>query len=640
MSKEDLESEVVEKNTYCFEDNEYCKLALDDSNQLLPYKEKISKKWVLTVIFSIILSLFSFCLYLFVRYSYSNDSVKSFGHNVDEWVTMTAIDGEPMQVIENNFERIPLEAKVMNTTVYEKQKLVNGLSATFSKFEDFEFDSVFLTLNFTNNDNDTENVNVIEISIDGHPVWRTSPPLSKVGTTTYSSTSKDISKYISLFGKSSNQFKVQILEGSHDKISFALALTLANCGKEKPVIGSPITVSSLFNSTEPANDIIALTKSNGEVFDFSKNDKFLVELPKFSGKTFAAKLELFVSAGKSDVEFFILNRNSPFRLLNIFINEQLIATISPNPILFHSNSIIPSAYSGPIAPFGSFTGFSYEVNLANVLPILWGQKSTLEVQLVSPVNDMFPLEIENVFSQKDNYGVNDFRFSSPAKPIMKGDNQANTEWYVSGNIFLWENKDILTSQGEILGSGITETYSSSLRYDPRKIATKILTVSDDFYSSHSSTLRFSLRNQTLLNFTVNQKGSTKSYLTEHQINGKISLDVVGHKLSMFGHMYTYLIVLDGNATNELLHEYRFFSWSIINEVIISGEDAGCLNSAKIYSGAKVGKVTNRLCESESTKAFDSYSMDNSIVKLRFESFRDSERHSRLFTFQPNKSQMF
>ena len=82
----------------------------------------------------------------------------------------------------------------MNTTVYEKQKLANGLSATFSKFYDFEFDTVFLTLNFTNNDDDTDNVNVIEISIDGRPVWRTSTPLSKSDTTTYSSTSKDISK--------------------------------------------------------------------------------------------------------------------------------------------------------------------------------------------------------------------------------------------------------------------------------------------------------------------------------------------------------------------------------------------------------------------------------------------------------------
>ncbi|KAG2731813.1 hypothetical protein G9P44_005400 [Scheffersomyces stipitis] len=143
----------------------------------------------------------------------------------------------------------------MNTTVYEKQKLANGLSATFSKFDDFEFDTVFLTLNFTNNDDDTDNVNVIEISIDGRPVWRTSTPLSKSDTTTYSSTSKDISKYISLFGKNTNQFKVQILEGSHDKIRFALALSLANCRREKPAIDSPMTVNSLFNSTEPANDI-------------------------------------------------------------------------------------------------------------------------------------------------------------------------------------------------------------------------------------------------------------------------------------------------------------------------------------------------------------------------------------------------
>ncbi|ABN64805.2 predicted protein [Scheffersomyces stipitis CBS 6054] len=648
MSDKDLENEAVaEKHTYYFQDNKYYQKALDVSYRLLPFKQSMSKKWVLTVIFSIILSLLSFCLFLFVRYRYSNDSIRSFDYFIEEEesVTLTPIDGEPMNVLETQYERIPWEAKTRNSTVFENQKLENALSATITKFEDFEFDSVYLTLNITNNDGDnTENVNVIEISIDGHPVWRSSTPFSRTGTTTYSSTTKDISKYISLFGKNINQFKVQILEGSHDKISFSLSLTLANCEKEKPAIDSPITVRSLFNSTEPANDIIALTKANGEVFDMSKNDKFIVELPKFSGKTFAADLELFVSAGKSDVEFF-KNRNSPFRRLNIFINEELIAVIEPKATLFHSNSIIPSAYSGPIAPSGSFTGLIYEVNLATFLPLLWDQKSNLEVQLVSPVNDMFPLEVENVFSSTDDHSVNSFTFSSPVKPTLKDDNQVNAEWYISGNILLWENEDILTSQGEILKSETNETHEASLFYrrDRDKVASSVQHID----SYHSSTLQFSLKNESLLTFTVNQDDEIRGYFIEDRRERNISLDDYG--LRRYSTRRVSLEVFDGNSIDRLFHIQRMFVWNTRSVFSISDENARCLYSARIGydENSKVfvaymvptRHVYARSIRNEpsSTWAKD-YLVGNEFLS-RFGSIRDSIHKSRVLAFKFNDVQV-
>ncbi|KAG2733274.1 hypothetical protein G9P44_004264 [Scheffersomyces stipitis] len=637
MSEEDFKDEVAaEKNTYYFQDNKYYQNALDVSYRLLPFKESMSKKWVLSVLLSIILSLLSFCLFLFVRYRYSNDSVRNFGYFEDEWVSLPPIDGEPVHIFESQYERIPWEAKTMNTTVFENQKLENGLSATFTKFEDFEFDSVFLTLNITNNeDDDSESVNVFEISIDGHPVWRSSTPLTKTDTTTYSSTSKEISKYISLFGKNSNQFKVQFLEGSHDKISFSLSLTLANCEKEKPAIDSPITVSSLFNSTVPANEIIALTKENGEVFDLSKNDKFLIELPKFSGKTFAADLELFVSAGKSDDVF--KSRNSPFRRLNIFINEELIATIEPKPDLFHSNSIIPSGYSGPIAPYASFTGLTYEVNLAAYLPLLWDQKSTLEVQLVSPVNDVFPLEVEKVFSSMDDYSVKEFTSVSSEKSISKGDNQVNTEWYMSGNILLWENEDILTSQGEILRSGTNESHKAALQY--RIYSDKVASSSQHVNSYHQSILQFSLKNESLLTFTVNQTSSNGGEFREDRRNRNISLDE--YTLQRYSSSFISLDVFDGSAIDSLFQVQRNLGWNTDKVVSISEENR-CLNHASngyhdnIFS-LKATEIRNlhdhvfAMINHLSIWTFDSYSRN--IFTSRFHSDPKSKSKSRGLAFK-------
>lgn len=401
--------------------------------------------------------------------------------------------------------------KTSNTSVvYENQQLSNGLSASFSSPKHAEYDGAFLTLNFTNSDNETQNVNVVEVYIDGHPVWRSSTPFGKPGFTTISSTTKDISKYLTLLEEKHSKFSVKVLEGSADNVNFSLAVTTTSSGKAKSAKHTPITVDSLFTPAGQADKLIPLTKSKNVAFELSKEGKFQIELPRFNGKTSSAKLELFASTSKEEVDYFKKD-DAPLRLLNIFINDQYISTISPKATLYHPGSIDASDNFVPVADFGNFVGFTYEVDLVNALPLLWSGRTTLEVQVVSPVNDVDTAPVGSI--------------DPHPKPILKDENQIPVDsWFVSGNIFLWEHKAIVSSKGKIIEAvaeeSVSGVYSKSPSYSPWAPSRKSEVVSDKISSNQSSIIKFSLKDNSTLSFIINQNLTISNVLTKLERSSK------------------------------------------------------------------------------------------------------------------------
>ncbi|KAK6458433.1 uncharacterized protein RJT20DRAFT_31844 [Scheffersomyces xylosifermentans] len=420
--------------------------------------------------------------------------------------------GEPAEPIVTIFEiqpSLPHYAKSNTTVIFYDEELVNGLVKTFKTPKNFEFDGAYLTLNFTNTDDDTEKVNVVEITIGDHPVWRSSTPYGRPGVTTVSSTTKDISKYISLLdGK--NAIRIHLIEGDADRINVSLALTLTkeSITKDKPK-HSPINVEDLFNPRGPAHRIIALSKENGTVFDLSKEDKFEVKLPKIKSRTTAAKLELFASAGKEETEFF-KNDNDPIRFLNVFINKEYVTTIAPKATLYHPGSIASDAARNfvPVVDFGNFVGLAYEIDLINFLPLLWDEKAILEVQAVSPVNDVTTTP----------------SFSNLPKEIVSGEDQVAAEWYLSGNLHLWENDQISHAKGKIQESSSSEISSGSWQnppsYSPWQPITKTEKVKIGVSANHSTSFKFTLKNNSTLFYVVNSNLTIANSLSKVESSSK------------------------------------------------------------------------------------------------------------------------
>ncbi|KAK6201586.1 uncharacterized protein RJT21DRAFT_36006 [Scheffersomyces amazonensis] len=420
--------------------------------------------------------------------------------------------------------------KEYNTTIlFDEEELKDGLVNHFKipHPSHGRFNGAFLTLNFTNKNVVSEVISdsfaVIEISIDGHPVWRTSTPYGDTDSFSFSSSYSNISDYISILsshGKhhkknrsSKHEVSIAVLEGSISLVDVSLSLTLTksehskNHSEEKNKI---ISAQDIFLSSKPASNVIALVNEDKKFFTVPNKDQFKINLPKISSSFTIAKLNLFISATAEEIGYF-KNDDDPIRHLNVFIGGNYVSTIIPKASLFHTESIskvLPDDFN-PVVDFGNFVGLTYEVDLINVLPLLWNADKEegvdLEIFVASPINDLSSQRLHSI-----------------SEPITKDSTQSvKDSWFISGNLLLWNNNRLISkSHGEVIAPSTKQTSSGVFR-NPPKFSPWQPTLKDEvaehrISANSTSSYQFKLHNNETLNFTVASKLSTYNVLTKHE----------------------------------------------------------------------------------------------------------------------------
>ncbi|CUM64191.1 uncharacterized protein PRCAT00001785001 [Priceomyces carsonii] len=410
---------------------------------------------------------------------------------------------EPALAVVNIFEiETPLNAvTVASSQVVFNDTLVDGLSGKFKTSEDLNYTGAFLTLNLTNNllENTTTPL-VFEITADEYPIWRSSAPFGKDNTVTVSSTTKNVSEYLSLF-ESKRSFAVSILEGDATGIDIILEVSLTN--DTIPANDKPFNPSDIFIAEGPASSVFALSKA-GKPYNLPNTDKFSISLPQLSTNSTAAKIEFFASASNEEKDYF-KTETAPLRYLNVFVNDVYVGSVNPKPVLYHPEGLSEDAHKNfdPLVDYGTFTGLTYEINLLSVLPLLWEGDATVDVYVVSPTIDFTP-------------GI-------PAlpKPITKGANEITADsWFISGNLLAWESQNVTTSSGVVVDSAAIEITTGVLTSPPPvspwtpKIKNEF--VKDLIVSNVSSIVNFEFSDNTTVTYNITANSSINSILTKQE----------------------------------------------------------------------------------------------------------------------------
>lgn len=423
------------------------------------------------------------------------------GYNV-----MFSFDSPTIEVFEvAPSHAVPSGSEVASYLLFNQSVLQDGITADYYGTT-FDCNGGFLTLNITNQDTSNAGSGIVtEISIGDFPVWRTSTPFSTENTITRTSASKNVSQYLNLF-ESNQTVSVAILEGvPSNSISFSLSLTLYKDLSVK-------MESDIFTSNGAASSIYPLGRVK------LPQERFSIEVGQLPANSTVAKLQLFASATDDEVTYYRNKLSSyfepssgPLRYLNVFANNIFIASIIPQPTLFHPHRISDKEDTcklwSLLANTGSFSGLAYEIDLIPILPLLWGSSVTLDVVISSPVSVSAPQIAGTV---TPNTGA-----------------ISSNSWIVSGNLLVWQSDLILGGKGKLLSSssyqngfGVVIEPPVNSPYEP-VITNQIV---ESFTNSNISTLyNFTLVDNTtaayLVNFTSlansssNQFSRKSKYLT-------------------------------------------------------------------------------------------------------------------------------
>lgn len=339
---------------------------------------------------------------------------------------------------------VPASAYVSSHLLFDDSDVVDGLTAKYDAPDAFNFTQGFLTLNFSVAASPFPvSAPVVELTVDGVPVWRSSTPLARANTEVYTSTTKNVTDLLTLFEKSS-EVVFSVLEDSDAAVSASLELVLFDDSVSAPAeksSGDVAPVASYFISEGPASLIVPLQKKAVEL----PASEFSISLPQLNSNITSAKIALFASASKDEVEFYkndivlsgdTVSGNGPLRQLNVFVSGVYVGTVSPKPTLYHADKLTTDAdrFWSPLAESGAFTGFTYDIDLVAVLPLLWEGPQTLDIALVSPVDS----------------AIDAATIPSAAHSVTKTTNLLAGSWFVSGSLLAWENPLVLSSVGEVV----------------------------------------------------------------------------------------------------------------------------------------------------------------------------------------------
>lgn len=341
---------------------------------------------------------------------------------------------------------VPTGVPVLSLVIFNQSALVDGLKAKYVAPEIFDFTGGFLTLNFSSAAAEPVSAPVVEISVGGTPIWRSATPLPRKDADVHSSTTKNITEYLSLFA-SDQKVTFAVLDTGVASISASLELVLfggaSNATVAKPKNG--VSVSSIFTLVGPATHVYPLTKKVVSL----PSETFSVTLPKLASNVTAAKVSLFVSAADDEIEFYKkdiapfgepVDGNGPVRQLNLFISGVYVGTVSPKPTLFHADKLTDGGAKlwDPIVSSGTYSGFTYDLDLVAVLPLLWAEGQTLDIVIVSPIDE------------SDKVG------GKLPHPVSAVTNVIDGTWYVSGSLLAWESSLVSKSVGAVVASNSTE----------------------------------------------------------------------------------------------------------------------------------------------------------------------------------------
>ncbi|SGZ57304.1 CIC11C00000000626 [Sungouiella intermedia] len=430
---------------------------------------------------------------------------------------------------------VPASAYVSSYLLFNDSAVVDGLKTKYVAPKVFNFTQGFLTLNFSVPASAAPvSAPVVELSVDGTPVWRSSTPYAKVDADVYTSTTKNVTELLSLF-ESSSKVVFSVLEEGDAPVSASLELVLFNDTSAAPAkragtvaVASyfasegpaSLAAASYFASEGPASLVVPLQKKAIEL----PASEFSVSLPQLNSNVTSAKISLFASASKDEVEFYKndiaalgvpVTANGPVRQLNVFVAGVYVGTVSPKPTLFHADKLTTDAGKlwSPLADSGSFTGFTYDIDLVAVLPLLWEGPQTLDIALVSPVdaaNGPVP---------------------AVAHPVSATTNLLAGSWFVSGSLLAWENPLVSFSVGEVvltnssqLDSGVSIAPPAVSPWQP-KLSNTI--VRSTIKSTIESLFNFTLIDNTTASYAVVANSSAALVLTKQRKESKIPVGPPG-----------------------------------------------------------------------------------------------------------------
>lgn len=419
---------------------------------------------------------------------------------------------------------VPVSAYNASQLLFEDEELVDGLKAKYKAADVFNFTQGYLTLNFSVGAQPAPvAAPVVELTVAGVPIWRSSTPYARADAAVFSSTSKNVTEYLSLFEENA-KVVLSVLEDSTVPVNVSLELVLFNdsTASTKKLVGTPTPVSAYFASEGPASLVVPLQKKVVEL----PAEEFSVSLPQVGSNVTALKVSLFVSASKEEAEFYKNNivglgspvtANGPVRQLNVFVGDIYVGTVSPKPTLFHPDLLTEDGQQlwSPLADSGSFTGFTYDVDLVGVLPLLWEAPQTLSIALVSPIDTANKVP-----------GV-----PAVAHPVSAVSNVLAGTWFVSGSLLAWENPLISFASGDIVLTNSSQLDTGVLvappAVSPWQPTIKNQIVRSNIKSTIESLFNFTLADNTTASYTVVTNSSAVLVLTKQEKESKIPVGPPG-----------------------------------------------------------------------------------------------------------------
>lgn len=323
-------------------------------------------------------------------------------------------------------------------------------------------------------------------------IWRTSTiePLS----TTYKSTySKDVSTYLKYFTQESTvNFELGNIISSELQGAFDVQLyaTYYDTNGEP---GAPFNIGDLIDVYEP-DSFFSIAKPASEVFvvtgggsKYLPQDRIHVEIPKVSQNTTRLVLAIFAS-GNSNEEFWYTNTFTeyadlfeqvsgqfpgfgPARIVNVYLNGELIATQVPQPFIF-TGGMSPFLWM-PMVANNAFDLTSMDLDLTALIPKLWDGDS-----------NFLDIEISNATSNNFN----------PSSPVIGSD------WIVTANLLSYENENITSAKGEV--SSIRNWGGANTSGNVPSNGTLVQSITGDFYADISGHIEYSLKNGSKVSSTI------------------------------------------------------------------------------------------------------------------------------------------
>lgn len=393
--------------------------------------------------------------------------------------------------------------------LFNASTIADGLKTKFHAPEVFNFTGGYLTLNFSVEAQPAfVSSPVVEISVGSSPIWRSATPGARADAAVVSSTTKNITEYLSLF-QENQKVTFAVLEAGDAPVSVSLELVLYNDTSAASVASGQVSASALFTSVGPASSVYALQKKVVSL----PSESFSVDLPQLNSNVTTAKVSLFASASEDEVEFYKasiagvaepVDGNGPVRLLNVFVGGIYAGSVQPKPTLFHADKITTGGEKlwTPVVDSGSFSGFTYDVDLIAVLPLLWKGPQTLDIVIVSPVDASTG--------------------GSPpvGHPPSAVTNLLSGSWLVSGNFLAWESLFVAAAVGSVVSTNSSQLDSGVVVappvFSPWQPKVKNTVVRTSVEGTITSSFKFTLVDNSTAIYNVVANSSSVGVLTKQE----------------------------------------------------------------------------------------------------------------------------